>query len=123
MVTVTVGVNKHSATDRFCSRSESQVNAKSRQGRTSRYLSFANSVNFLDSPAYIGGPGTCALMPLFEFRSLSGYINDRDIQFRRQPTMSTVVVTLFPTSDAYKSDLSIANEGLKLISACEGVLA
>lgn len=36
--------------------------------------------------------------------------------------MSTIVVTFFTTSNAYKADTSVANEGLALISSCEGVL-
>jgi hypothetical protein len=36
--------------------------------------------------------------------------------------MSTIVLTFFTASDAYKADLSIGNEGMQLISSCEGVL-
>jgi hypothetical protein len=36
--------------------------------------------------------------------------------------MSTLVVTFFTSSDAYKTDISIANEGLELISSCDGVV-
>jgi len=36
--------------------------------------------------------------------------------------MSTLVVTFFTSSDAYKTDINIANESLELISSCDGVL-
>jgi hypothetical protein len=37
--------------------------------------------------------------------------------------MTTVILTFFTPSDAYKADLSLANESMALVSACEGVLA
>jgi hypothetical protein len=35
-------------------------------------------------------------------------------------TMSTLVVSFFTSSDAYKTDVNIANECLELISSCDG---
>ena len=36
--------------------------------------------------------------------------------------MSTLVVTFFASSDAYKTDISIANDDLGSISSCDGVV-
>jgi hypothetical protein len=37
--------------------------------------------------------------------------------------MSTIVISRFTASDAYRADQHIADEGLKLVSDAEGVIA
>jgi hypothetical protein len=37
-------------------------------------------------------------------------------------TMSTVVLSIFTPSDAYKADPSVINEGMELVNSIDGVL-
>jgi hypothetical protein len=37
--------------------------------------------------------------------------------------MTTIILAFFTPSDAYKADMSLANESMALVSACEGLLA
>jgi hypothetical protein len=47
----------------------------------------------------------------------------RTITEHQQNAMSTIVLTVFTTSEAYKADINVINEGMQQLSAIDGVLA